>query len=82
MTQKYQILRKKYFTASDYNKFTLDIIDTKIKEKGLVDKSADSGFINNADLNKKVAILAAKAEPKAEQYTEAVLQRCSLEEVF
>ena len=33
----------------------------------MVDKSAVAGFINNADLNKKVATLATKAELKADQ---------------
>ena len=33
---KYQRLRGKCFTTSDYNKFTSDILDAKIKEKGLV----------------------------------------------
>ena len=33
----------------------------------MVDKSAIAGFINNADLNKKVATLATKAELKADQ---------------
>ena len=62
--------KSKYFTTSDYNKFTTDIIDNKIKERELVKKSNVSGFINNSDLDKKITILAAiatKAELKAEQ---------------
>ena len=47
-------IERKYFSMSDYNKFTRDILDAKIKEQELVDKSAITGFINNADLNKKV----------------------------
>ena len=39
----------------------------KIKQKGLVNKSDIAGLINNSDLNKKVAMLAAKTEVKAEQ---------------
>ena len=35
---KYQTLRKKYFTTSDYNKFIKEIVDAKIKEKGLFNK--------------------------------------------
>ena len=38
------------------------ILDLKIKEKGLVNKSDTSGFIDNANLNKKIAILGTKAE--------------------
>ena len=42
-----------------------EILDAKIKEKGLVDKSANAGFIDNSDLSKKIAILATKAELKS-----------------
>ena len=41
------------------------------RKKGLLEKSAIAGFINNADLNKKVATLAAKAELKAEQNSQS-----------
>ena len=41
----------KHFTTSDYNKFTVEILNAKIKEKGLVDKSDISGFIDNSDLD-------------------------------
>ena len=52
---------------TDYNKFMRNILDAKIKEKVLIDKSAISGFVNNADLNKKVVTLAKKVELKAGQ---------------
>ena len=42
-----------------------ETLDAKIKQKELVDKSAVAGFINNTDLNKKVAALAKKPELKA-----------------
>ena len=58
---------KKSFTTSDYNKFTKEILDAKIKEKGLVDKSDISNFIKNSDLNTKPAALATQAKLKAEQ---------------
>ena len=48
----------KSFTTADFNKFTSQKLDAKIKQKGLVDKSAIAEFINNADLDKKVATLA------------------------
>ena len=35
-----------------------------MKEKRLVDKSDISGFINDCDLDKKIAILATKTELK------------------
>ena len=40
---------KKYFTTSDYNKLTKDVLDAKITNKELADKSDISGFINNSD---------------------------------
>ena len=43
-------MEAKYFTISDFNKFAGDILDKKIKEKGLVDKSDIYGFIDNSDL--------------------------------
>ena len=48
----------KYFTSSDYNKFSNEIINAKIKEKELVDKHDIFGFINNSNLDKKIATLA------------------------
>ena len=44
-----------------------DMLDAKIKEKNVVDESNISGFIDNFDLYRKIARLAAKAELKAEQ---------------
>ena len=57
----------KHFTTSDYNKFTVEILNAKIKEKGLVDKSDISGFIDNSDLDSKIATLATEAELKSKQ---------------
>ena len=36
---------KKYFTTSDYNKFSSVILDAKIKEKELINKSNISNHI-------------------------------------
>ena len=36
----------KYLTTSDYNKFTNDILNAKIKEKELVDRPNISGFVD------------------------------------
>ena len=46
-------LRKwgKYITTSVHNKFTSDVLDAKIKEKRLVNKSGISNLIKNSDLN-------------------------------
>ena len=54
-------IETKYFTHSDYNKFTCEILNPKTKETGFVDKFDISGFINNSDLDKKIAILQTKA---------------------
>ena len=59
MMQKYQTLQINLLTKSiDYNSITSKI---------LVDKSAISEFINNSDLDRKLATLATKAELKDEQ---------------
>ena len=57
-------IESKYFTTSDYNKFTSKILEIKIKVRGLVDKSDISGFIDNSDSDKKVATLTTKSELK------------------
>ena len=43
----------KYFTISGYNKFTNEILDAKINNKKLVNKSNISESANNSDLNQK-----------------------------
>ena len=47
----------KYFTTSDCNKFTSNILDAKIKQKELVSKSNISKFAKNFDLNTKTGTL-------------------------
>ena len=37
----------KYFTSSDYNKFTREILDAKVKENRLLDKSDIYDLIKN-----------------------------------
>ena len=64
MIQRYQTL-KKYFTNSDYNEFTNDILDENIKEK--VNESNESntfGFIDKSGVEKEIPILEANAELK------------------
>ena len=60
-------IEAKYFTTFDYYKFTNKILETRIKEKGLIDKSSISNFVKNADWNTKLATVATKGELKAEQ---------------
>ena len=64
----------KYFIDFDYNKFTNGIIDAKIKQKELVNKSNISNFSKNSDLNTKLKALATKAELKAKEYKIVKLQ--------
>ena len=54
-------------TTSDYNNFTSDILDAKIKQKELVNKSDISNLVRTPDLNTKLETLATKGEFKAEQ---------------
>ena len=52
----------KYFNTADYKKFISQTLDAKIKQKGLLDKSAIAVFVINVDLDKKnVATLATKS---------------------
>ena len=51
--KKYQ--QWKYFTTSDYNKFTSNTLDGKVTQKNL---------INEYDLNEKMKTLATKEETK------------------
>ena len=44
----------KYFTTSDYSKFTSAILDAKIKQVGLFSKSNISNLVKNSDLNTKL----------------------------
>ena len=64
----------KYLALSDYNKSTIKILDTKVKEKPLVDISDISVFTDNSDLNKKVGTWVTKAELKREWDKTAKLQ--------
>ena len=61
---KIKDLKIKYFTKSDYNKFTNDILDAEKKNKKntyFVNKSDISGFIKDSDLNKKIETLSTQA---------------------
>ena len=68
MMQKNQTLRVN-ISLRDYNKFTGEILNANIKEKGLVDKSDFSEFID-----KKIVTLATKTELKSGQYKIVKLQ--------
>ena len=57
------------FTASYYKKFANKTIDNKTKEKKSVNEPNISWFIDNSDLDKKIAMVATKAELKAKKDT-------------
>ena len=50
MMPKISDIEIKYFTRYDYNKFTGEILNAKIKEKQLVKISDISGFKDDSDL--------------------------------
>ena len=56
--EKIKETEDKYFTIFGYNKFPNNVLDVKIKNKNIVDKSDISKFINNSDLDKKIETLA------------------------
>ena len=58
-------IKSKYFTTADYNKFTIEKLEFKIYEKGLINKSDIAGFINNADLDKKSSNISNKSRIKS-----------------
>ena len=59
-------VKGKFFTKSDFNKFTIDTFDAEIKNKDLNNRSNILGFINDSDSNKKILTLATQAEVKTE----------------
>ena len=48
-------IKGKHFTTADYNRFTGDILDTKIRQKELGNKSDSSNPIKHSDLSTKRA---------------------------
>ena len=68
MMQKYQKW-KKYFTASDYNKLTSNILDAKITQKKLLNESGLDEKIRTLSTipKEEIETLATKVELKAEQ---------------
>ena len=53
-------IERKYFTTSECKKFMSDILDAKIKQKELVNKSDISNLVKNSDLKTKLKSLATK----------------------
>ena len=53
-------IEEKYFTTFDYNKFTSNILDAKVKQKELVNRSNISNLVKKFELNAKLTTLATK----------------------
>ena len=60
-------IKNKYFTISDYNKFTKNILDAKITVKKLVNESGLNGKIKTLATKEDIKKSATKAKLKAEQ---------------
>ena len=67
-------IEAKYSTTSNYNIFTNEILDIKVKGKGLIYKSDISSFIDNSDLDKIILTLVTKEELKENPYKMVQLQ--------
>ena len=59
-------IEAKHFTTCNYVKVISEILETKIKEIKLLDKSKVSNLVKSSDLNTKIATLATKVELKVE----------------
>ena len=58
-------IKGKYFTATDYNKFTSEILDTNIKQTNkqkIVNESNISKLVKASNLNTKLVTLATKVD--------------------
>ena len=58
-------IEAKYFATCDYNKFNKEMLDAKINEKELRDKTNSSNFVKNSDLNKKTCNITNKSRIKS-----------------
>ena len=67
MMLKYQKLME---NTSDYYNITSDILDSKIKEKELVNEFDISNLVKNSDLNKNVS-KKSRIKSRARKYCEA-----------
>ena len=68
----------KYFTTSDYDKFTSNTLDAKITQKKLVNESDLNEKIKTLATKEEIKTLATKGELKAEQDKIVKLQKYDL----
>ena len=55
-------IEKKYFSTADYDRFTSETLDAKIKQKEFVNNSDMSNLVRNFDLNTKRTISAKNCD--------------------
>ena len=72
-----KMIKKKYFTTSDYDRFTIGILDEKITKK-LVNESGLDEKIKTLATKEEIKALATNAELKAEQDKVVKLQAYDL----
>ena len=58
-------IESKYFTTADYNKFTSQTLDEKIKQKELFSKSDIADLVKKAGLDKKSSNISNKSRVKS-----------------
>ena len=58
-------IESKYFTTADYNKFTNQTLDEKIKQKELFSKSDIADLVKKAGLDKKSSNISNKSRVKS-----------------
>ena len=63
---KISSIKIKYFTTFSFNKCESKILERKIKERWVVDKSNIYGLVKTFDLNSKMTTLATNIELKGQ----------------
>ena len=58
-------IESKHFTTADYNKFTSQTLDEKIKQKELFSKSDIADLVKKAGLDKKSSNISNKSRVKS-----------------
>ena len=75
-------INSKYFTIADYNKFTSQTLDPKIKQKGLVDRFAIAGFISKTDLDLKSNNIGNKSWIKSKERQNDKIYKHLIQAIF
>ena len=75
-------INSRYFTIADYNKFTSQTLDPKIKQKGLVDRFAIAGFTNKTDLDLKSSNIGNKSWIKSKERQNNKIYKHLIQAIF